>query len=189
MPHINLHRGFLAAATLFAFSIAAGWLFSQSLAPVLLPSLENLVETAERAKELNPEVRSLALAIFIFLKNLSVAAILVLIGHVVSALPTIFILSVNGALIGLIARLFIEAGFPPLAFVAGVAPHGIIELPAIFLAAGFALTLAAKRTKGAMIPGLVNRLGFLLRVIAPLLIMAAVLEVYLTPLVIAHFLP
>jgi len=184
----NLRRGFLAATLFFVLSIAAGWLFAQELDPVLRPGLENLLGAAERSTQVDSQYQSVALTAFIFLKNLSVAAILVLIGHVAFAAPTIFTLLVNGALIGLLARLFIEGGLDPLAFAAGIAPHGVVELPALLLAAGFAFALAAKRLRGKTVPGLGSRLGFLLRVIAPLLLMAAVLEVYLTPLVLARFL-
>jgi|Deesub1362A_J573_1020465.scaffolds.fasta_scaffold00080_88 stage II sporulation protein M len=189
MRHLNLRRGFLAATVIFVLSIAAGWAFAQEAEPLLRPGLENLLDAAEKSARINPEFRSLALTSFIFLKNLSVAAILVLVGHVVFALPTIFILGINGTLIGLLARVFIESGIPPLAFVAGIAPHGVIELPALLLAAGFAFALMARRIGGKPAPGVGNRFGFLLRVIAPPLLLAAVLEVYLTPLVLAQFLP
>lgn len=189
MARLHLGTGFLVAVMIFAAGAVAGWVFSQAIAPLLLPSLENLVGSAEKTMGLNPEIRHLALTTFIFLKNLSVAAILVFVGYVVLALPTVFILVVNGTLVGLLARLFIEAGMSPTTFVAGIAPHGIIELPALFLAAGFALALTAQRLKGRGIPGPVRRLGFLLRAITPLLAVAAVVEVYITPLVITRFAP
>lgn len=186
---LNLGRGFLLATAFFALSIATGWLFSQEVEPFLRPGLENLVGAAEKSVGIDPELRSAALAGFVFLKNLSVAAILVLVGHVAFAVPTLFILAVNGAVIGLLARLFLDAGLPPLAFVAGVAPHGVIELPALLLTAGFAFALAGRRLKGKTVPGLSPRFGFLFRIVTPLLLLAAVLEVYVTPLVISRFFP
>ncbi|MEW6458974.1 MAG: stage II sporulation protein M [Bacillota bacterium] len=189
MARLHLGTGFLAAVIIFTAGTVAGWAFSQAIAPLLVPSLENLIATAEKTMGLNPEIGHLALSAFIFLKNLSVTAILVFVGHVACALPAMFILVVNGLLVGLLARYFVEAGLPPAAFVAGIAPHGVIELPALFLAAGLALAIAAQRLKGGVTPGFGRRLDFLLRVVTPLLAAAAVVEVYITPLVINRFAP
>lgn len=188
MTPLNLRQGFLAATVLFTAAMAGGWLFSQAAAPLLLPALENMAAAVEQAGEINTELGQVTLAVFIFLKNLSVAAVVVLFGYVLFALPTVFVLLVNGALLGLLARLFItEAGHSPMAFVAGIAPHGVIELPAILLAAGFALALAARRFQNRSIPGLGQRFGFLFRVIAPLLFLAAIIEAFVTPVIMAPF--
>lgn len=189
MPHLDLRRGFLAASLVFAASIIAGWIFAYEAEPLLRPSLENLASVADQTAAIGAEFRSLTMAAFVFLKNLSVTAILVLVGHVVLALPAVFILTINGALIGLLARLLTESGLSPLSFIAGIAPHGIIELPALLLAAGFAFAMAARRLKTRSVPGILGRLGFLLRVIAPLLLAAAVIEIYITPLVLNQSLP
>ncbi|MBE0467710.1 MAG: stage II sporulation protein M, partial [Candidatus Desulforudis sp.] len=173
-----LRSGFLVATVLFLAGIAAGWFFVQSTEPLLRPALENLIETAEKAAGTEGELRQVNLAGFIFLNNLLVAAILVMVGHVAFALPAVFVLAANGALLGLVAR---TAGIPLTAIAAGIAPHGVIELPTLLFAAGFALALAANQIKGREIPGIAQRLGFLFRVIDPLLLLAAVLEVYLTP--------
>lgn len=189
VTRFHLGAGFLAALLVFTAGTAAGWVYPQVFAPLLWPSLENLLAAAEKTMDLNPQAEYLALSAFIFLKNLSVAALLVVFGHVVFALPAVFILAVNGVLVGFLARHLVEAGLPPAAFVAGIAPHGVIELPAIFLAAGLALAIAALRLKKRATPGVIERLGFLLRVVTPLLVAAAIVEVYITPQVISRFAP
>ncbi len=188
MASLNLRSGFWIATGIFVFFIALGWFFPQAAKPLLQPGWESLAGTIEQTEQLDVQFQSIGLAVFIFLKNLSVAAIIVLIGHFLLATPTVFILAVNGGLVGLLARIFIESGLAPIAFLAGVAPHGIIELPTIWLAAGLALSAAHRRLQGKSIPGFIERAQFLILIIAPLLLVAAFIEVFITPLILTPFL-
>ncbi len=188
MTKQRLLRGTLAAAALFIVAGVLGWVYAEQAAHLLLPSMEGLESMIEATNELQPGFQAPALALLIFLKNLSVAAFLVLLGYIVLALPTLFVLIVNGGLIGVVARTVTADGFPAAAFAAGLVPHGIFELPAIFLAAGFALAAVAGRFARHGLPSLRHRFSFIFRTIIPLLLIAAVIEVYVTPLVITWFL-
>ena len=105
-------------------------------------------------------------------------------GGVVFGLPAAVTMVSNGALIGLLA-----AVFDPFAFVVLVAPHGIIELPALILAAGVGLHLgrcgldvALRKRELASLEGEFSEAFKLLVGIAVLLVVASAIEAVVTPL-------
>lgn len=188
MTKQRLYKGTLVATMIFIAASVFGWVHAEQAAPFLMPSVAELENMAEAAAEFGPEFRSPLLVVLIFLKNLSVTGFLVFLGYIVLALPTFLVLIVNGGLIGVVARSVTAEGFPPAAFAAGLVLHGIFELPAIFLAAGFAFAIVTGRFAHQKLPTLRARFHFVLRTIIPLLLIAAIIEVYLTPLAIARFL-
>ena len=93
------------------------------------------------------------------------------------------------------AAYFLNNGASLAVYFAGILPHGVFELSALLLAfaAGFLLCrrttqYVRKNTKGMMKPLLLNLLRMFLMHILPLLAAAAVVEVYVTPQVMALFL-
>jgi stage II sporulation protein M len=179
----------LLAAVLFTASGIAGWVYADQLVQFLMPSMEQLERMVEVTQELEPGMRQPILTVMIFLKNLSVTAFLVFFGYIILALPALLVILSNGLLIGVVARVFTEDGFPVQAFIAGLAPHGIFELPAIFLATGFSFVVMTNLFRMRAVPSLGERFRFTIRTIVPLLLVAAMIEVYLTPLAITPFLP
>ncbi|MGH9554318.1 MAG: stage II sporulation protein M [Terriglobales bacterium] len=104
----------------------------------------------------------------------------------VTGIGTIYMMLFNGLLMGVIATACWQSGMsvPLWSF---VAPHGVLELPAIFIAGGGGLLLA----RGLLFPGLLPRkdslriaggLGVRLMLGAvPLLIVAGVIEGFVSP--------
>jgi stage II sporulation protein M len=89
-------------------------------------------------------------------------------------------------------------GFSPLlTFAAGVLPHGIFELTAIFLATAAMLKVGAelvtpqteKSLGEILLLSLADWFRVFLGVVLPLLAIAAVIEVYITPLLIKMAFP
>ena len=104
-------------------------------------------------------------------------------------------LMVNGALMGLLAALMVSDGASLLAFLAGIVPHGIFEIPALLLSIACGVYLCRNMCRVVVsspdrIP-LLELLEDLLRVIvlviAPLTAAAAFVECYVTPLVMGIF--
>ena len=97
-------------------------------------------------------------------------------------------LFVNGWLIGYIAVIAIErVGF--LFILRGILPHGIFELPAFFigeaaaLSSGVAVMLAIfSAARRQALPRILRRNVILLLIAMALLIPAALIETYITPL-------
>jgi uncharacterized membrane protein SpoIIM required for sporulation len=93
-------------------------------------------------------------------------------------------------LIGFFMATFSSAGISPLTFLAGlILPHGIFEIPAIVLMGAALLFMGAKvaaPSRGlsigdSWVMGLAEWLKVYLGVVLPLLILASVMEVFVTP--------
>jgi uncharacterized membrane protein SpoIIM required for sporulation len=121
----------------------------------------------------------------IAINNLSVSFTVVA-GGITAGLLTVYILAVNGILMGAIAALVGQnkLAYPFWAF---VFPHGSLELPAIFLAGGAGLLIA----RALLFPGQLRRVdalkayGFkaaqLVFGIVPMLIIAGIIEGFFSP--------
>jgi uncharacterized membrane protein SpoIIM required for sporulation len=121
----------------------------------------------------------------ILTNNLSVAFSAFALG-MLAGIGTIYIMVFNGIMIGVIGAACHRAGMsvPLWSF---VAPHGALELPAIFIAGGAGLLLA----RGILAPGLLPRRDALaesgaaairlLLGVFPLLIIAGVIEGFISP--------
>jgi uncharacterized membrane protein SpoIIM required for sporulation len=121
----------------------------------------------------------------IMTNNLSVAFSMFALG-ITAGLGTMWMLVVNGLLIGVIGAATARAGMALLLW-SFVAPHGVLELPAIIIAGGSGLEIA----RGLLFPGLLPRrdsLAFagaratkLLMGTIPLLVIAGVIEGFFSP--------
>jgi uncharacterized membrane protein SpoIIM required for sporulation len=121
----------------------------------------------------------------ILTNNLSVAFSAFALG-ITGGLGTIWMLMVNGLLIGVIGAATARAGMA-LQLWSFVAPHGVLELPAIIISGGSGLEIA----RGLLFPGLLPRrdslalagarAAKLLMGTIPLLIMAGVIEGFFSP--------
>lgn len=126
-------------------------------------------------------------ALGIFLNNLQ-ASLLMVLGGITLGLLTAFALFTNGVLIGFVATPAVaETGlFGTLLL---LVPHGIFELPAVFIAAAIGFRVAVllgNRLRGHRdqlrpTPTEQHQLGVLAGVAIALLVVAAVVEVYVTP--------
>ena len=107
-------------------------------------------------------------------------------GGMLAGLGTAYMMLFNGLLIGVVAVACQRAGMA-LSLWSFIAPHGVLELPAIFIAGGAGLLLA----KGLLAPGFLSRrdsltaaaataVRLLLGVI-PLLIVAGLIEGFVSP--------
>ena len=113
-------------------------------------------------------------------------------------IPVVFLpvvsLALNGAILGLFAAFYVNNGQSLLVYLAGILPHGIFELPAMVLAMSCGLYLCRVITdyvrfnrKGTVKPALANIARVLVLNVLPLTAVAAVIEAYVTPLIMALF--
>jgi len=131
----------------------------------------------------------LLIMLMIFLKNLIASTIAMLLGLGLGVIPTIVIIS-NGVLLGVVAESALEqhgAAF----LLAGIVPHGIVELPivlacaAIGLRLGHLLALALIGREVDLAGETKIALRFLLWWAAPLLLLAAAIETFITPIALS----
>ena len=129
-------------------------------------------------------------ASMIFIQNIRVIALASLLGIFSFGVLGVVVLVFPFGLIGYFAAVAGQTGLSPWTFLLGfVIPHGILEIPAIVLAGALIIRLGLtmvtpneKCTIGeAWIRGLADWTRIILFVIAPLLLTAAFLEVYITP--------
>lgn len=178
----------LAATLLFAAGGAAGVLLA-----LADPGFERfllggaMMDTIERREMWTHgilAVKPLASSA-IMTNNLAVAFTACATG-MLAGLGTIYMMAFNGLLIGVIGTACFRAGMsvPLWSF---VAPHGALELPAIFIAGGAGLVLA----RGILAPGALPRRDALVQAgregirlflgVIPLLVVAGLIEGFISP--------
>ena len=131
----------------------------------------------------------------LFLNNLQAMTLSVLYGFIPFLFLPALSLGVNSVILGVLVAYYSNNSFSLLVLLAGILPHGIFELPALFLSLGAGLCLCKninayirKNEKGVMKPLLLNILRTVCILVLPLLAVAAVMETYVTPLVMSLFL-
>ena len=127
----------LIAISLFALSSVVGWATPDIIAHLLEEDIAALVELSGFLASLPPVVT----AIFIFIKNSLSLLLSFLLSPILCLIP-LLALTTNGWLLGWISAKVIEEeslGF----LLAGLLPHGVIELPAFFIGEAAALSFGA----------------------------------------------
>ncbi len=113
-------------------------------------------------------------------------------------LPFIYLpalaLGLNAILLGTLAAYYAHSGTSLAFFLVGVLPHGLFELPALVLSIALGLHLCAKITRtvqhkahGVVLPAVHNAVCMMLFVCMPLLLVASLVEAYVTPLLLRLF--
>ena len=177
-----------AAFVLFFASAVAGMLLAMKSPSFILNMIgPTMVDTIDRHEMWTHSIVSVrpAESSFIMTNNLSVS-FMTFAGGITFGLFTIYMLVVNGLLMGVIGTACWQADMT-VSLWSFVAPHGVLELPAIFIAGGAGLMLA----RGILFPGLLPRKqslvfagGKAVRLvlgIIPLLVVAGTIEGFLSP--------
>ncbi|MFC2021046.1 stage II sporulation protein M [Chloroflexota bacterium] len=184
---MSYKRWLLLAVFLFGIGVAWGL-----ATPVDEPSLlaEDIDALGELADFLAP-LPHVSFFIFVFLKNVSALLISFAFSPVFYLVPVIALI-LNGGIIGFVSALVLQEkslGY----LLAGLLPHGIFELPALIIgeAAAFSfgtaviLALFKKERGNLVLPNLRQNLRYLAIAII-LLLPAAIIETYLTPLLLGQ---
>lgn len=158
------------------------------------------VVTADRAAEYYNVVRDMILAnpfgdglpenlfLYILIRNSVVSFTVLVLGIITYNVWPVFVLLLNGFIGGFAVKtqavLFNYYTFQIWLF--GLLPHGVPELGALFLAAGASFHFRRLHRKRERVAGRV--LSTYLAVVLPLLILAAAVETFITPLLINRYL-
>ena len=126
--------------------------------------------------------------------NLRAAVFSVLYGFIPFLYLTALAVGMNALILGVLAAYYVSNGTSLLIYFAGVLPHGVFELSALLITFALGLLLCRritqyirKNTKGMMKPLLCNIARSFVMHVVPLLVVAAVVETYITPAVLALF--
>lgn len=178
-----------AAFVIIALLSFALGIFNRNIPEFVVNYFQQLLESNDIVTEDGIDLLAL------FGNNLRACGISILYGFIPFLYLTALALGTNALILGVFAAYFLNNGASLAVYFAGILPHGVFELSALLLAfaAGFLLCrrttqYVRKNTKGMMKPLLLNLLRMFLMHILPLLAAAAVVEVYVTPQVMALFL-
>ena len=154
-----------------------------------------LQEFQETLKDIAPD--GTISAPLLFLNNLKACLIAMATGLIPFLFIPVLVLDVNAAVMGAVASMYRMAGMSVVSmYLFGILPHGIFELPAILLSISMGLYLCyclvkriceGRYNSGIVKEALGNMLRTLLTLIIPLLAVAAVIETYVTPILMSHF--
>jgi len=134
----------------------------------------------------------------LFLYNTRTMIVFLLAGLISFATLGLTLFMVNIALVGGILGAASLVGFSPLlTFVAGILPHGLFELTAVFLATAAMLKVGAqlvspntdKSLGESVLLSIADWFRIFIGLVVPLLAVAAVVEIYLTPMIIKMAFP
>jgi len=178
----------LAALAIFAAAGLVGVVLTLSdpdfkvniLGPQLVETIQRRQMWTHSIVAVKPQASSA-----IMVNNMSVAFMSFAMG-ISAGLGTIYMMALNGLLIGVIGTACWQAGMSG-ALWSFVAPHGVLELPAIFIAGGAGLRLA----RGLVFPGTLPRKDSVtvagseaVRLVVgtvPMLVTAGIIEAFVSP--------
>jgi len=179
-----LIRNLVLATAIFCASLAAGALVGQNTVEGLLSELGAVLEPlASTTGSL-----SLILLLIIFINNAIKALVLILLG-ILLGLPPVLFLGLNGFILGGLGSALESINGWRYA-VASFLPHGVIEIPVILLATALSLTVGMEsarwlaRKESRVKSQLSDGLRVYVRWILPGLAIAAIIEVFVTPLLV-----
>lgn len=186
----------LLLAAIFMLGILAGAQLPRAnpkmAADLKNEALEKFEEIARWMRQLPPGTEFFV----IWLNNISASLTAVLFGILLPVIPLVFLLS-NGLLIGLFQNMLqVENGIGPFQFYLSLAPHGILELPAFFIAVfvgirfglvPYRLIIHYLRTKEhlPLFKEVTREARYYGVLILVMLLFAAVIEVTISPLLIS----
>ena len=132
-------------------------------------------------------------ALPLFVNNVQATAFIMLYGLIPFIQLPALALGMNAMMLGVMAAWYAAEGISPLAYLAALIPHGILELPALFLSFGTGLYICGQLTRRCRKAQNARPLWacmtlasqILLSVLVPLLLAASFVEAYVTPAVAA----
>ncbi|MDI9620072.1 MAG: stage II sporulation protein M [Candidatus Nezhaarchaeota archaeon] len=182
---VALKGGVSAGLTFISLAIlAAGIFIGYSSAH----ALEGLMEELSGAFLPLIGVPAHVLALAIFVNNFSKTLVAMLLGVVLAVPPMIFVL-VNGFILGA-ASFFVVKERGLLFLLAGILPHGVLEIPALALSCALGIRIGISaygklRGRNAEVKSTIKAcLKTYFKLVAPLLLLAAFIEAYVTPMLL-----
>jgi stage II sporulation protein M len=176
-------RNLILATSVFFASLLVGTLVGQNTIEELMRQLGAVLEPLESTGNL-----SVVLLLIIFINNAIKAIGLIFLG-ILLGLPPLLFVGLNGFVLGgLGAALESVKGWTYV--MASFVPHGVIEIPVILLVTALGLTVGMEslkwlvRRESRVKSQLSDSLKVYLRWILPGLAVAAIIEVFVTPLLI-----
>ncbi|MDD5472914.1 MAG: stage II sporulation protein M [Candidatus Methanoperedens sp.] len=179
----SLRKYIFIITGLFIFSLMIGF-----LASVKNPALsENYLEMFKQSFGWIKALPPLAIMLLIFLNNAFKSLLALVLGVGLGIIPLFFVAG-NGIVIGMLSDVVLrQKGV--LFVLAALVPHGIIEVPMILISSGIGLRLgyvmylSIRGAKTDIKQEFMQGIMFYIKVVMPLIFVAAVIETFVTPLI------
>lgn len=168
---------------LFLVSAAIGFMLPGASPEASDALLSGLQEKADTLTGQSPP----AMMVGIFWNN-ALGSLLALIFGLAAGLFPVFFMAANGLIIGIVLEMMVAklGALGAVVFVVGILPHGVFELPAVFISAAIGLRLGYEALRsiiqrkdhvtGELVKGLLIFAVWVL----PMLFVAAVIETFIT---------
>lgn len=183
---IKKEKFIIASVLLFILGVLAGYLIFLKNPDFIVSNFEELFGDILKLGRKMKTRSKLYVVGLIFQNNLR-ALLLIMFGGVVLGIITIFGITFNGFIVGIVLALNFYNGQSLVSFLAAILPHGIFELPVILLGGAFGLKMGFE----LIFPGNVSRNEKFkknlyqcicsLIVLVPTLFIAAAVEAIVTP--------
>jgi stage II sporulation protein M len=173
---------------LFVLSAALGYVIPGMYPEVVDALLSGLQDKADQLTGQQP----LLMMLGIFWNNAFASLLALIFGLAAGLFPLFFVMS-NGIAIGIVLEMIVAkmgASVGILVFVAGILPHGIIELPAVLISAsiglklGYHALLSLIKRQDMVTVELMSGLRIFVFWIVPMLFVAAFIETFITSLLL-----
>lgn len=181
-----LTRNLVLATSIFFVTLVLGMLFAQDISAEVMKQLGELVKPLGRAGNW-----SLLFLLIIFANN-AIKGLGAICFGIILGLPPVLFISLNGFIIG--GFIFVAVSLEGVGYVvASLAPHGVIEIPMLLLATALGLSVGVEslswlmRRESRVKSQLSACLKLYLRLILPGLAVAALIEVFITPLLVGLY--
>ncbi|GAX88405.1 stage II sporulation protein M [Effusibacillus lacus] len=189
---IRKNLGYLGFAfSLFVLGLLIGVIYFESLHELAKQFLQHIEKIADKAK--NGGSMNLS---WLLLKNNVIASLVLLIGGFFLSIFTIYGLVMNGLVVGYALVLMGKTAQVPIwALVAfGILPHGLLEIPAFLLSGAMGIKLGYMwlrplpgRSRWRSVLYTIRESLYVLPVILALLLTAAVIEGFVTPILLKWY--
>ncbi len=160
----------------FVLGIVGGWIYSW-LYPQNTQML--LFQLKERFSALTKDLKEGSLWVIILLNNFEISFLGMALGSLFGIFP-LFLALINGAILGFLLNFKISK-LSWSYLLAGTLPHGIFELPAVFLALSLGVFLGRAIFKPNWLKNFKLALKLYFKICLPLLLLGALVEAYFTP--------
>jgi len=195
MYELRLPMLIMLAVAVLAIGISFHWSVIQIGKAIESTPAEQVDEVINKIQT-NPALAGLGenfSASYIFGHNVRAVLLILLAGLVSFSVLGVFVYLINLGFVGVVLAAFGFMGYSPLNLaIAGVLPHGIFEIPALIITSAAVLRIGAVlvtpqsgRSLGVVVlEVLADWLKVTIGVVLPMLAIAAIIEAYLTPVIL-----
>ncbi|MED3643641.1 stage II sporulation protein M [Caldifermentibacillus hisashii] len=180
---------FVGLLILFILSSVAVYFFMLKNEALVTTLMKQVSKMFEEKDLIDPDTSAIELAFGLFKNNTMACLLLFVSGFLPIFLPAIGIIVMNSAIMGIMFAYMTLTGqaILPMLF-AGIIPHGIFEIPAIILAGTLAFYLSIgifrkiNDARFSFKSCATNSIKTFVFVCVPLLVIAAIVEAFITPI-------